>query len=324
MGRTRRDLILYVAAAFACGAPAAAQTYPTRPITLVAPFPAGGSTDAIARIIGQEMSKGLGQQVVVDNKPGANGNVGSAAAARATPDGYTLLLTGVGSNAINHSLYAKMAYDSRKDFANITLLTTGPNVLLVNANVPAKDLKELVALAKANPGKYDYGSSGVGSSGHLAMEMLKQRAGIQATHVPYRGGAPALNDLIAGQIPMMFVNQDVAKPHVDSGKLRAIGVTSLARNPLYPDTPTIAEHGFPGFEAVSWFGLSAPAGTPKEALDRLHAEAVKALKSESVRDKLVANGFVVSGNSPEDFARFVASEIEKWKVVVEQAGAKLD
>ena len=303
---------------------AQAQAWPAKAITLIVPFPPGGSTDTIGRLVAQELNKALGQPVVVENRPGANGNIGSAAAARAPADGYTLLLSGVGSNAINHGLYAKMPYDSRKDFAHVTLLATGPNVLVVNPDFPAKTLKDFVESAKANPGKYNYASSGSGSSGHLAMELLKQTADVKLDHIPYKGGAPALTDVMGGQVPAMFINQDVVLPHIKAGKLRILAVASLERNPLYPDVPTVAESGFPGFQAVSWFGLSAPAGLPRDILARLHAETVKALQSPALKDKLESNGFVVVGNSPEDFASFVAAEIDKWSGVAKTAGATVD
>ena len=317
-----RSLVIAAAALMAVGAHA--QSWPSRTITFVVPFPAGGTTDAVARVVAQEASKALGQQIIVENKPGANGNVGSAGVVRAQPDGYTFLVTGVGSNAINHSLYAKMPFDSAKDLSHVALLVVGPNVLISHADVPAKNLKELIALAKAKPGKYDYASAGVGASGHLAMELLKQQAGISATHVPYRGGGPALNDVVAGQVPMMFLNQDVVHPHIQSGRVRALGVASLERNPLYPDVPTIAEQGFPGFSAVSWVGLSAPRGLPKEILSRMHDEVMKALQSETVKEKLVANGFVVGNMTAEAYGQFVTDEIAKWAPVVKAAGAKLD
>ena len=247
----------------------AAADYPSHPVTIVAPFPPGGSTDTMARLLAQELTKSLGQQFIVDNKPGANGNIGTASVARAEPDGYTLLLSGVGSNAINYTLYPKLGYDP-KDLVHTSLLATGPNVLIANPDFEAKTFKEFIELAKSKPNEFNYASSGIGSSGHLAMEMLKQQAGIDLTHVPYKGGAPAMTDVIGGQVPVMFLNQDVVRPNVEAGKLTALAVTSSERNPSYPDTPTIAEAGFPGFSAVSWFGLSAPAKTPQSIIDKLN------------------------------------------------------
>ena len=301
----------------------AAADYPSRPVTIVVPFPPGGSTDTMARLLGQELTKSLGQQFLVDNKPGANGNIGSAGVARAEADGYTLLLSGVGSNAINYTLYPKLGYDP-KDLTHITLLATGPNVLVANPEFGAKTFKEYIELAKAKPNEFNYASSGVGSSGHLAMEMLKQQAGIDLTHVPYKGGAPALTDVMGGQVPVLFVNQDAAAPHVKADKLRALAVASTERNPLYPDTPTIAELGYPGFSAVSWFGLSAPAKTPKAIIDKLHAATVKALQSPEFKERLASNGFVAVGNTPDEFTAFVEAETEKWGKVIKTADIKAE
>ena len=305
-------------------ATAHAQAYPNKPIRIMVPFPPGGSTDIMARNLATELSKSLGQPVVVENKAGANGNIGSAEVAKAAPDGYSLLLTGVGTNAINHSLYPSMPYDSLRDFEHITLLAEGPNVLLVNPNFPAKSVQELIALAKAQPGKLNYGSNGNGSSGRLAMEMLRQATGIDMVHVPYKGGGPSMLALIAGEVPMLFTNQDQALPQVKAGKVRAIGVASEKRNPAYPDVPTIAEQGIPGFAAVSWFGLSAPAKTPPDIIKKLHAETVKAINQPEFRSKLEANGFVVVGNTPDQFHAFVKSENEKWGKAVKASGATVD
>lgn len=297
--------------------------YPSRVVTIVVPFPAGGSTDTIGRFLAQDLTKSLGQQFIVDNKPGANGNIGTAGVARAGADGYTLLISGVGSNAINYTLYPKLGFDP-KDLAHITLLITGPNVLVANPDFEAKTFKEFVELAKAKPNEFNYASSGVGSSGHLAMEMLKQQAGIELTHVPYKGGAPAMTDVIGGQVPVMFINQDVALPQIAAGKLRVLAVASPERNPAYPDTPTIAESGFPDFSAVSWFGLSAPAGTPKPVIDKLRAEAVTALTNPEFKRRMEENGFVVVGSTPDEFTAFVAAETEKWGNVITKGGIKAE
>lgn len=303
---------------------AVAQTYPSKPIRLMVAFPPGGSTDLMARSLANELTKSLGQAVVVENKAGANGNIGSGEVAKAAPDGYTLLLSGVGTNAINHSLYPSMPYDSMRDFEHITLLAEGPNVLLVNPNFPAKSVPELIAMAKSQPGKLFYGSNGNGSSGRLAMEMLRQATGIDMVHVPYKGGGPSMLALIAGEVPMLFTNQDQALPQVKAGKVRAIGVASEKRNPAYPDVPTIAEQGVPGFAAVSWFGLSAPAKTPPEIIQKLHAETVKIINQPEFRARLESTGFVVVGNSPEQFRAFVKSENEKWGKAVKASGATVE
>ncbi|MBC8120044.1 MAG: tripartite tricarboxylate transporter substrate binding protein [Burkholderiaceae bacterium] len=303
---------------------AAAQAYPNKPIRLMVAFPPGGSTDMMARALATELTKSLGQAVVVENKAGANGNIGSGEVAKAPPDGYSLLLSGVGTNAINHSLYPTMTYDSIKDFEHITLLAEGPNVLLVNPNFPAKSVPELIALAKAQPGKLNYGSNGNGSSGRLAMEMLRQATNIDMVHVPYKGGGPSMLALISGEVPMLFTNQDSALPQVKAGKARAIGVASLKRNPAFPDVPTIAEQGVPGFSAVSWFGLSAPAKTPPDIVKKLHDESVKILNQPEFRARLEANGFVVVGNTPEQFRAFVQAENEKWGKAVKASGATVE
>lgn len=302
---------------------ASAQAWPAKPIKIVVPFPPGGSTDNVGRLLAVELGKLLNQTVIVENKGGANGNIGVDQVAKSAPDGYTLLLSGVGSNAINYSLYKKMPF-SDKDFAHISLLATGPNVLVVNPEFPSKTFKDFIALAKANPGKYSSASSGSGSSGHLAMEMLKQAAGIDILHVPYKGGAAAITDVIGGQIPMLFINQDNALPQVQAGKLRALAVASIERNPVYPDVPTIAESGYPGFSAVSWFGLSAPAGTPKEVIAKLHEATVKAMNVAEVKTRLQSVGFVVVANTPAQFNDFVNSEIAKWGKAAKASGATLD
>jgi len=300
-----------------------AQTWPSKPIKIIVPFPAGGSTDNVGRLLGVELGKLLNQIVIIENKGGANGNIGADQVAKSAPDGYTLLISGVGSNAINYSLYNKMPF-SDKDFVHVSLLATGPNVLAANPDFPAKTFKEFIALAKANPGKYANASSGSGSSGHLAMEMVKQAAGIDVLHIPYKGGAAAITDVIGGQIPLLFINQDNALPQVQAGKLRALAVASLERNPAYPDTPTIAESGYPGFSAVSWFGLSAPAGTPKEIIQKLNDATVKAMNMPDVKSRLQSVGFVVVAGTPAQFTDFVTAEIVKWGKAAKASGAKLD
>lgn len=312
--KNRRNFLATASAAVIGGAlPSVtqAQAWPSRPIKIVVPFPPAGSTDVMGRLLANELSQQLGQPVLVENKAGANGNIGSDFVSKAAPDGYTLLLSGVGSNAINYTVYPKMAY-ADSDFTHITLLATGPNVLVANLDFPAKNFAEFLALAKANPGKYSHASSGTGASGHLSMEMLKQAAGLSLVHVPYKGGPAAINDLIGGQIPLLFINQDSALPFVRSGKLRALAVTSVERNPAYPETPAVAESGFAGFSAVSWFGLSGPAGLSKEVVKRLSDASVKAFSIAAIRQQLQAVGFVVAAGTPEQFSEFVTSEIAKW------------
>lgn len=297
--------------------------WPTRQLKLVVPFPAGGSTDSVGRLLAAELSKELGQTVVVENKGGANGNIGSDLVAKAEPDGYTLLLSGVGSNAISYAVYQNMPYRN-SDFAHVSLLATGPNVLVANNDFPGKTFAEFIKLARENPGKYTHASSGSGSSGHLAMEMLKQDAKIELVHVPYKGGAAAITDMIGGRVQVMFLNQDTLLPQVTSGKLRALAVASAKRNPAYPDTPTVAESGYPGFSAESWFGLSAPAKTPPAVIQRLNQATVKALSSPDIRQKLESVGFVVVADDPKSFSAFVDNEIAKWGKAAKASGAKMD
>jgi len=327
---SRKPMLVRVAAALAAVSavlaaplPAAAQSWPSKPVHLVVPFPPGGSTDSVGRLLAAELSKDLGQTVIVENKGGANGNIGSDMVAKAAPDGYTLLLSGVGSNAINYAIYPTMPYGNG-DFAHISLLAKGPNVLVANPEFPAKTFAEFIKLAKANPGKYTHASSGNGSSGHLAMEMLKQAAGLDLVHVPYKGGAAAITDTIGGRVSVLFLNQDNLLPHVRAGKLRALAVASEARNPAYPDTPTVAESGYPGFAAESWFGLSAPAGTPAPVIARLHQATVKALGTLELRQKLESVGFVVVASDPKAFTAFVSAEIDKWGKAARASGAKTD
>lgn len=306
------------------GLPAQAQTYPSKVITIIVPFPPGGTTDVTTRVVAAEMSKTLGQPVIVENKAGANGNIGSGFVAKAAPDGYTLLATGVGSNAVNHGLYSSMPYDSRKDFAHITQMTSGPNVVTVNADFPAKTFKEFIELVRANPGKFNYASSGNGASGHMAMELLKTTAGLKIDHIPYKGGAPAFQDVMGGQVPFMFINQDMPLAHLKGGKIRVLAVASLLRNPSYPDVPTVAESGFPGFAAVSWNGLAAPANTPNDIIDKLHAAAAKAINDPAIKEKFLAQGFVPGGMRPAEMQAFVGAEMDKWIKVAKDAGAKID
>lgn len=323
LGRYVSAALLAVSATWVMSSPVVAQDWPTKPVRLVVPFPAGGSTDAVGRLLAAELAKDLGQNVIVENKGGANGNIGSDAVAKSEADGYTLLLSGVGSNAINYSIYKTMPY-SNADFKHVSLLAKGPNVLVANPEFPAKTFEEFIKLAKESPGKYTHASSGSGSSGHLAMEMLKQAAGIDLLHVPYKGGAAAITDTIGGRVSVLFLNQDNLLPQVKGEKLRALAVASEERNPAYPDTPTIAESGYPGFAAESWFGVSAPAGTPDAVVDRLHQATVKALNSPEMREKLESVGFVIVANNPKEFDAFVSAEIDKWGKAAKASGATLD
>ena len=298
--------------------------YPTKPIRIVVPFPAGGTTDILARAVAQKLTETLGQSVVVDNRPGAGGNIGAELVAKSPPDGYTLLMGTVGTHAINASLYAKMPYDHVKDFVPVILVAGVPNVLVVNPSVPANSVPELIAYIKANPGKVNFASSGSGTSIHLAGELFKTMAGVSMTHVPYKGSAPAVTDLIGGQVQLMFDNLPSALPQIKAGKLRALAVTSTQRASALPDVPTVAEAGLPGFDATSWFGLLAPAGTPKDVVAKLNAEVAKWLATPEAREKLASQGAIAAGQSPEDFTRHIAAETAKWQKVVKESGAKVD
>ncbi len=295
--------------------------FPSKPITIIVPFSAGGTTDILARVVGQFMSTDLGQPVVIDNRAGAGGNIGGQAAARATADGYTIFMGTVGTHAINQALYKKMPFDPIKDFAPLSRVAMVPNLLVANPSQPYKNVKELIAYAKANPGKVNFGSSGSGSSIHLSGELFKQMAGVDMQHVPYRGSAPAVSDLLGGQISIMFDNMPSAIAHVKGGKLRALAVTTAKRSPA---VPTIAESGVPGYEATSWFGLLAPAGTPAPVIAKLNASILKALANPEVKKKLAEQGAEAAGEKPEQFAAFIAAETAKWGKVVKESGASVD
>ena len=304
-------------------AAAQASDFPNKAIRLVVPFPPGGATDAAARLVAVKMSEHWGQPVLVDNRAGAGGNVGSDLVAKAPADGYTLVMGVTGSHAINTSLYSKMPYDPVADFVAISQVAVVPNVLVVHPSVPAKNLAELVALAKKEPGKLNYASLGNGTAAHLGMEMLKSEAGVDITHVPYKGSAPAVSDLLGGQVQMMVDGLPSALPHIKAGKLRAIALTSLHRAPALPDLPTIAER-YPGFYADAWSGLFAPAGTPQPVVDKLSAEVQRILKLSDVREKLAALGAEPVGSTQAEFTAHVKREIDKWAKVVKTSGAKVD
>ncbi len=313
-----------VVALILAAAGAAAQTYPTKPIRLVVPFPAGGTTDILAREVGQRLSASLGQPVVIDNRPGAAGNIGTELVAKSAPDGYTLLMCTVSTHAINPNLYAKLPYDHVADFAPVILVASVPNVLEVTPTLPVNSVADLIKLAKDKPGQINFASSGSGTSIHLSGELFKTMAGVDMTHVPYRGSAPALTDLIAGQVQVMFDNLPSSLPQIKAGKLRAIAVTSAQRAPALPNVPTIAESGLPGFEATSWFGVVAPAGTPPAIVARINADLNEWLQSPDAKEKLLAQGAAAGGGSPEQFAAFIQAETEKWAKVVKSSGAKVD
>ncbi|WP_445206918.1 Bug family tripartite tricarboxylate transporter substrate binding protein [Aminobacter sp. Piv2-1] len=322
--RTALALGLSAAWLVVAGAPATAQQFPDRPVTLVVPFAAGGSTDVVARIIAQKMSDDLGQQVVVENVAGAGGNIGADRVARAEPDGYTILMGTVATHALNPLILKTKPYDPEKDFTPISLLVVVPNVLVVNPELPAKTVQELIALLKADPEKYSYASSGNGTPLHLSGELFKAMAGVSIQHIPYKGAGPALNDVVGNQVPIMFDNLPSSSPHIKSGTLRALGVTTAERAPSFPDVPTIAEAGVPGYETYTWNALFAPAGTPKEVVDRLNASANKAMKDPAVIEKM--NGFSarIVGSTPEELGAHVKAELAKWEPVVKGANISMD
>ncbi|HEX4894966.1 MAG TPA: tripartite tricarboxylate transporter substrate binding protein [Solimonas sp.] len=315
---------LALAAAVAAPLGAHAQAYPTKPVTIVVPFAAGGTTDILARVIGQALNKELGQSVVVDNRAGAGGNIGAQLAAKAVPDGHTLFMGTVGTHAINQSLYKKLPFDPVKDFAPLTRVAMVPNLLVAHPGKPYKNVKELIAYAKANPGKVNFGSSGSGSSIHLSGELFNALAKVDMVHVPYKGSAPAVTDLVGGQIDIMFDNMPSAIQHVRSGRLRALAVTTAKRSPELPDVPTIAEAGVPGYEATSWFGMFAPAGTPAPVVARLHTALVKVLADPEVKKKMAEQGAEPYSEKPEQFAEFIRKETAKWSKVVKESGASAD
>ena len=298
--------------------------YPTRSVRILIGFPPGQATDVIGRAIAQRLTETLGQQFFVDNRPGAAGIIGSEQAAKAAPDGYTLLMSSSGPLAVNPGLYSKLPYDPVRDFAPITVATAVPLFLVANPGFPPNSVKELVAHAKANAGKISYASGGNGVTNHLAMELFKSTAGVDMVHVPYKGGPPALTDLIAGQVSVMFETGPGALPHVKSGKLKALAVGGLNRSTAAPELPTVAESGYPGFDAVAWIALVAPAGTPPAIINRLHAEIVKMLNLPETKERFLALGAEPVGNKPEEFAAYLKSEIAKWGKVVKESGAKGD
>ena len=301
-----------------------AQAYPNKPVKLVVPFPPGGPLDVIGRLIAQKLTEAWDQPVVVDNRPGAGGNIGADVVAKSAPDGYTVVMGALSTHAVNPHLFPKMPYDAVKDFAPIALVAITPNVLVVNPSVPVGSVKELIAYAKANPGKLAFGSGSNGSAGHLAGELLKVDAGIDMTHVPFKGGAPATQALLAGDTQLMFDNLANATPYVKAGKLKALAVTTAQRSRLAPELPTMAEAGMAGFDISTWFGLLAPAGTPREVIAKWNGEVTRLLNSPEMRERLTAQGAEPAPTSPEQFARFIDQELAKYGKIVKASGAKVD
>jgi tripartite-type tricarboxylate transporter receptor subunit TctC len=305
-------------------ATATAQDYPSRPITLVVPYSAGGGNDIMARVAAEKMSPVLGQQIVIENRGGAGGSIATRQVAKAAPDGYTLGLGGTGTLAINPTLYGNVGYDPRKDFEPIGLIGTSALVLVIHPSIPAHDVKELIAYAKANPGKLSYASAGVGSGIHLAAEYFRSLAGIEMTHVPYKGSGPALTDLIGGHVSMYFSSMPPAIQLVKEGKIRALGVTALKRSPIFPDLPTISEAALPGYEAVLHYGIIAPAGTPKPYVTKLNAALRQAVLSGELKQKLAADGTEPLASTPEEYAADIDKEETKWSAIVKKSGAKAE
>lgn len=315
-------LLLAVVAFLLCAA-AAAQSYPVKPIRFIVPFPPGGPTDVLGRVIGQKLSEQVGQPVVIDNRAGAGGNVGFELAAKSPPDGYTIVL-GAPPLAISPHLYAKLNYDPIKDFAPIALMASMPTVLLVHPSVPVRSLKELVQLAKANPGKLNFGSGGAGTSNLLASELLKGIAKIDLVHVPYKGASQAMLGLIGGQVDMVVIGTPTAIPQIQTGKVRALAVLSARRLPAIANVPTAAEAGFPGYEVITWYGVLAPAATPKAIVDRLNAELSKVMTEPGSRDRIVGAGFDTMTSTPEQFAGFIKAETVRWGKVIRDSGARAE
>ena len=322
-GAARLLSALTLACAAMTGVAAQAQTFPDKPIHIIVPLAAGGAVDAIARTLGQKLSQQLGQPVIVDNKPGANGNIGAEAVAKSPADGYTILMA-IPAMTTNQALYAKLPYDTFRDFAPVARLGFAPLILVVGADSPFKTFAELLAALRANPGKYSYGSSGNGSSQHLAGELFKATAKIDALHVPYKGGAPAVTDLIGGQLTFMFTNPLEVQAQIKSGRLKALAVGGNKRVDWLPGVPTVAESGLPGFEAATWWGTLVPAAIPKEIVARLSQEIITAMNSPEVRERLNAQGAEVATQKPEELAAYLRSETDKWARIIKAANIKVD
>lgn len=306
------------------GVSSVAQTFPNRPVRLIVPFPPGGGTDILARPVAEALSKKWGQPVVVENKGGAGGSIGTDAAAKAAPDGYTLVLGTVGTHAINQSLYRKLPYDGVRDFDTITLMANTPNILVVNPNVAAKSVQELISFAKTHPGKLNYASPGNGTPPHLAAEMFKKLADVSITHVPYKGTGPALTDLMGGTVDLMIGNAPAVLPYVKSKKLRALASTSETRPGILPDLPTLSESGLKGYEADTWYGIFTAKGTPIETINKLNADLVAVLNSDKIRSFFAAQGAEVIANSPQTASQKVRADVQKWKTVIDDLNLKLD
>jgi tripartite-type tricarboxylate transporter receptor subunit TctC len=317
-----RIILMVAMAAFAVAA--AAQSYPTKPIRFVVPYAPGGNTDILSRLIGQKLTEAWGQQVIIDNRPGAGGTVGAEITAKAPPDGYTIVMGSFGNVIVANSLYKRLSYEPLKDLAPVVLVALPPGILVANPAVPAKNVKELIAYAKANPGKLNYGSPGTGAWNHLFVELLKKQAGIDVVHVPYKGIAPAVTDLLAGQVQLAMAAFPAAMPHVRSNRLRALAVTSAQRSGIAPDVPTIAESGVPGFDAAGWFAVLVPAATPKPVIAKLNAEVNRILALSEVKASLAADGAEPAGGTPEQAAQSARDGIRKWSELIRSLELKAE
>ena len=322
MKRLLPQAALLACAASICISAFAQDTYPSKPVRIIVPFPAGGVADLVPRIAADKLTKRWGQPVLVENKAGAAGNIGMAEVARSAPDGYTLGLAPTGNLTVNPTLFPNLGFDTRRDLAPVTLLAQSPNVLVVHPSVPAKNFRELVAYAKANPGKLNFASPGEGSGAHLAGELLNQEAGIRTVHVPYKGIAPAVNDLLGGQVQMMFAGISSVIQHVKAGKLVAIAIASPKRSPQLPDVPTVAESGLPGFDVTSWYGIVVRAGTPAAIVEKLRRDMAEAINAPDVQDRLAGLGLEPVGDTPAEFAAVIDAETKKWVAIVQRAGIK--
>jgi tripartite-type tricarboxylate transporter receptor subunit TctC len=316
-------LTLVAGSALAAAAEGPAATYPDKPIRIIVAYTPAGATDILARAVGQKMTEAWGQPVIVENRPGANGNIGTEVAAKATPDGYTLLMVTAGTHGVNPGLYRKLSWDAVRDFAPVSLVAMVPNIMVVNPSLPVKSVNEFIAYAKANPGKLSYGSPGLGSTAHMSVELFKTMTGTDMLHVPYKGSAGVMQDVIAGQIAVTIDNMPVYLPQVKAGKLRALAVSPAKRSPAVPDLPTIAEAGVPGYDATAWFGLVAPAGVPRPIVAKLAGETQRILRLPDVAERLSGLGAEPVGNTPEQFAAFIKAEIAKWKKVIQDAKVEL-
>ena len=316
-----KTLLLFLASLFASAA-FAQDAYPNRPVRIIVPFPAGGVADALPRIVGEKLTAKWGQPVVIENKVGAAGNIGMGEGARAAPDGYTLVLAPTGNLTVNPTLFPNLPFDTRRDFTPITLLAESPNVLVVNPSVPAKNFHDFVEYAKANPGKLNFSSPGEGSGAHLAGELLNQEAGIQTVHIPYKGLAPAVNDLVGGQVQYMFAGISTVIQQIKAGKLVALAIASPKRNAQLPDVPTVAESGLPGFDVTSWYGIVVRTGTPQAIIDKVNHDMVEALRMPDVKAKLADLGLEPVGDTPAQFAAVIDAETKKWVAIVEKAHIK--